>query len=134
MQLETILCKFKRICATGNALMQLKTILCNFGRICATGATGNALLLQETILCEFGRIRATGNAFVRLHCWQELHFECSRQKVNRNVKSPSMLMTHHSAKANLEKGSSWPSEAIPYGLPYTMGLVLTQPISSTPWT
>ena len=25
-------------------------------------------------------------------------------------------MTHHTAKANLEKGFSWPSEAIPYGL------------------
>ena len=96
--------------------MQLKTILCNFGRICATGATGNALLLQETILCEFGRIRATGNAFVRLPYWEELHFECSRQNVNRNVKSPSTVMTHHSAKANLDKGFSWPLEAIPYGL------------------
>ena len=43
-------------------------------------------------------------------------------------------MTHHTAKANLENGCSWPPEAIPYGLPYTMGLVLTQPISPTPWT
>ena len=28
-----------------------------------------------------------------------------------------MVMTHHTAKANLEKGSSWPPEAIPYGVP-----------------
>ena len=27
-----------------------------------------------------------------------------------------MVMTHHMAKANLEKGFSWPPEAIPYGL------------------
>ena len=27
-----------------------------------------------------------------------------------------VVMTHHTAKANLEKGSSWPSEAIPYGV------------------
>ena len=25
-------------------------------------------------------------------------------------------MTHHTAKANLEKGFSWPPEAIPYGV------------------
>ena len=67
-------------------------------------------------LDKFGQICATGNAFVRLAYWQELYFECSRQNVNRNVKSPSMVMTHHSAKANLDKGFSWPLEAIPYGL------------------
>ena len=63
MQLKTILCKFWRICATGNALIQLETILCEFGRICATG---NALMQLETILCEFGRISATGNALMQL--------------------------------------------------------------------
>ena len=93
--------------------MQPETVSFQFGQICATR---NALLLLETILCEFGRIHATGNAFVRLHCWQELHCECSRQIVNRNVRSPCMVMTHHSAKANLDKGFSWPLEAIPYGL------------------
>ena len=30
-------------------------------------------------------------------------------------------MTHHTAKANLEKGPSWPSEAIPYGVPLNIG-------------
>ena len=55
-----ILCKFKRISATGNALMQLETILCKFERI---SATGNAHILLETILCEFGQICATGNPF-----------------------------------------------------------------------
>ena len=43
-------------------------------------------------------------------------------------------MTHHTAKANLEKGCSWPPEAIPYGVPHIRGLVFTQPISPTPWT
>ena len=132
MLLETILCEFERICMTGNALTLLETILCGIGQICAIVS---ALMLLETILCKFGQICAKGNAFVVLHCWQELHFEISRQKLNRNVPSPSILvMTHHTAKANLEKGSSWPPEAIPYGAIHTRGLVLTQPISPTPWT
>ena len=36
-QLETILGKFARICATGNSPLQSGTILCNFGHICDTG-------------------------------------------------------------------------------------------------
>ena len=40
-------------------------------------------------------------------------------------------MTHHTAKANLEKGSSWPPEAIRYGLWHIRGLVLTRPINPT---
>ena len=32
------------------------------------------------------------------------------------------------------KGSSWPPEAIPYGLPQIRGLVLTQALRPTPWT
>ena len=59
MLLETILCKFGQICATGNALMLLETILCKFGQICATG---NALKQLETISCKFGRICATRKA------------------------------------------------------------------------
>ena len=43
MLLESILCEFGRICATGNALVQLETLLCKFGRICATG---NAFVRQ----------------------------------------------------------------------------------------
>ena len=46
--LETILCKFGQISATGNALMLLETILCEYGRICATGS---ALMQLETIVC-----------------------------------------------------------------------------------
>ena len=33
----------------------------------------------------------------------------------------SEVMSHHTAKANLEKGSSWPPEAIPYGVPLNIG-------------
>ena len=87
MLLETILCKFEQIYMTGNALTLLETILCEIGQICAIAS---APMLLETILCTFGRICAIGNAFVVLHCWQELHFEISRQKLNRNVQSPSM--------------------------------------------
>ena len=34
------------------------------------------------------------------------------------VESSYVVMTHHKAKANLEKGSSWPPEAIPYGVSF----------------
>ena len=60
MWLETILCKFERICATRIALMKMKTISCKFGQICATG---NAPIQLETILCKIGQIYATGNVF-----------------------------------------------------------------------
>ena len=63
MQLKTILCKFGRICTTGNSPMWLEMILCEFGQICATGDT---LMLLETILREFGQICVTGNAPIYL--------------------------------------------------------------------
>ena len=53
MLLKSILCKFGRICATGNALMLLESILCEFGRI---SVGGNALMLLDSILCESERI------------------------------------------------------------------------------
>ena len=57
MKLETILCMFGQICATGNAPMQLETILCKFGQIYATV---NALIGLDTLLCVFGQ-HTTGN-------------------------------------------------------------------------
>ena len=158
MLLETILCKFRRICATGNALMLLETILCKFGQICVTGnaliqlgatlyksgqicETGNALMPLETILCEHGQICTKGNGLVRLEpnlCnWllAGTPFWIFPPKFEPECAEPFyVVMTHHTAKANLEKGSSWPPEAIPHGLWHIRGLVLTQPISSTPWT
>ena len=41
-----------------------------------------------------------------------------------------VVMTHHTAKANLEKGSSWPPEAIPYGL--VLSVALYYPNAPTP--
>ena len=72
-------------------------------------------------------------SFSVTNCWQELRFEFSRQNYNRNVQSPSvwwLVMTHHTAKANLEKGSSWPPEAIPYGL--VLSVALYYPNAPTP--
>ena len=43
-------------------------------------------------------------------------------------------MTHHTVKANLEKGSSWPPEAMPKVTHYPKLLVLTPSRSPTPWT
>ena len=64
--------------------------------------------------------------FCKTNCWQELHFEFSRQKFEQECAKPFyVVMTHHTAQANLEKGSSWPPEAIPYGEWHIGGLVLT---------
>ena len=47
----------------------------------------------------------------------------------------NVVMTHHTAKANLEKGSSLPPQRPSRAEgPCTMGLVLTPPISPKPWT
>ena len=49
--------------------------------------------------------------FYETNCWQGLIFENSGQSLNRNVHCAEhfdVVMTHLTAKANLEKGSSWP--------------------------
>ena len=43
-------------------------------------------------------------------------------------------MTHHRAKANLEKGSSWPLEAMKKVLYHPTLLVVTLSNRPTPWT
>ena len=43
-------------------------------------------------------------------------------------------MTHHTAKANLEKGSSWPLEAMKKVLYHPTLLVVTLSNRPTPWT
>ena len=71
--------------------------------------------------------------FCKTNCWQELHFEFSRQKFEQECAKPFyVVMTHHTAKANLEKGSSWPPEAFLEVTHKSTGLVLTQPICPTP--
>ena len=44
---------------------------------------GNDFLQIWTILCYM-------ECFCKTSCWQELHFEFSRQNLNRNMQSPSM--------------------------------------------
>ena len=87
MQLETILCEFGRICATGNALMQLETILCKvWTNLCdrkCSYAAGNDFMRVWTNLCY-------RECFSVTNCWQELHFEISRQNLNRNVQNISV--------------------------------------------
>ena len=34
------------------------------------------------------------------------------------------MMTHHTSKAGLEKGSSWPLKAFPYGVPLRVDLLV----------
>ena len=65
-------------------------------------------------------------------CWQKLHFEFSRQHFEQECAEPFyVVMTHHSAKANLEKGSSWPSEAISCETHGIARLLTTYSISTT---
>ena len=71
------------------------------------------------------------------NCWQALHIEFSRQNLNKNVQSTSvwwLVMTYHTSKANLEKGSSWPPEAMPNVAHYPKLLVLNPSSGPTPWT
>ena len=107
MQLKTIvrvltyLCDWKCSNATGNNFMQVWTNLCN--RKCSNAA-GNDFMQVWTNLCNRKCSYTTGNDFMRVwtnpcdresfsvtNCWQELHFEFSRQNLNQNVQSPPML-------------------------------------------
>ena len=72
--------------------------------------------------------------FCKTICWLELHFDFP-PKVEQECAEPFyVVMTHHTAKANLEKGSFWPPETAPYGLWHIRGLTLTKRIRPTPWT
>ena len=85
-----------------------------------------------TYLTRFASYR---ECFCKNNCWQELHFEFSRQNLKRSVQSPSMwwwLITQpkpiwKKAPPGLQKPSR--TDLLHIG-----GLVLTQPISSTPLT
>ena len=59
-------------------------------------------------------------SFSVTNCWQQLHFEFSRLKLKQECAETFFVVTgddsSHTAKAILEKGSSLPSEAIPYGV------------------
>ena len=89
-------------------------------------AAGNDFMQVLTNLCY-------RECFCKTNCWQELHFEFSRQKFEQECAKPFyVVMTHHTAKANLEKGSSWPPEAFLEVTHKSTGLVLTQPICPTP--
>ena len=87
-------------------------------------------------LCPAAFIQVWTNLCYReCFCETNFHYEISRQKFEQKCAEPfCVVMTHHTAKANLEKGSSWPPGAIPHGSPPLRGLVLIQPISPTPWT
>ena len=125
-KLETILCKVWRIYVTGDALMLLKTFYASFDgsvrlemllsswkrfyeyeRICETW---NALMQMEMILCKFGQISVTGNPFHWL-------------TVGRNsiLNFPARIRTGMCRASLLgwwliTQRSSWPSEAILYGV------------------
>ena len=111
--------------AAGNNFMRVWT---NFGDRKCSCAAGNYFMQVWTNLCY-------RECFCEANCWQEFHYEFSRQRFEQKCAEPfCVLMTHHTAKANLVKGSSWPPEAIPYGVPHTRPLVLTPWTRPMPWT
>ena len=81
MQVWTNLCDRKCSNAAENDFMQVWTNVCN--RKCSY-ATGNNFMRVWTNLCD-------RESFSVTNCWQELHFEFSRQNLNQNVQSPPML-------------------------------------------
>ena len=153
---EILLCSWKQFCASWVRSMQKEMLIYrwkqfyarfdSFGQICATGIT---LMLLETILHEFGQICATGNSPIVLYSWNDFmrvwtnlcyrewfcetnfHYKISRQKFEQKCAEPFyVVMTHSAAKANLEKGSSWPPEAKQKVQSYVMGLVLKSNLPS----
>ena len=98
MRVWTNLCNRKCSNAARNHFMRLCTDLCN--RICSCAA-GNNFMRVWTNLC-----------YREWFCETNFHYEISRQKFEQKCAEPfCVVMTHHTAKANLGKGSSWPSEA-----------------------
>ena len=80
MQVWTDLCDMKCSYAALNDFMRVWTDLCN--RKCSYAARNNFMRLW-TNLCNW-------ICFCETNCCQELHFEFSRQNLNRNVQSPSV--------------------------------------------
>ena len=134
-----LLCCWKQFYASLNGSVQKEMLLCCWKRFYASL---DGSVRQEMLLCCLKRFYVSLDESVRqeMLLWDKLlagtAFWKFPPKFEEERAEPSfyVVMTHHTAKANLEKGSSWPPEAIPYGLSYTMSLVLTQPICPTPWT
>ena len=58
----------------------------------------------------------TGNAYVSLTVGRNSILNFPPKFEQECAELFYVVMTHHTVKANLEKGFSWPSEAIPYGV------------------
>ena len=105
---------------------------------------------QEMLLLSWKRFYVSLRGSVRqemlLYCWNQ--FDASlRGSVRQEIFPPKFeqeCAEHFSkysddssqctAKASLEKGSSWPPEAIPYGVSHTRPLLATFWTTPTPWT
>ena len=75
--------------------------------------------------------------------WPESHLPCTDRQIRNGQESLLILSSfllflddssQCTAKASLEKGSSWPPEAIPYGVSHTRPLLATPWTRPTPWT
>ena len=156
VQLEMHLCSWKRFYASLDGSVRLEMLLCGWKRLYTNlnGSVRQETLMQlykfiqvwtdlwerdwkrfyanmggsvrqEMVLCSWNQMYATD-------CWQELHFEFSRQNLNWNVQSPSMwwwLITHprpiwKKAPAGLQRPSHtecripgdlyWPDPSVPH--------------------
>ena len=151
MQVWTDLCNRKCSHAAGNNFMRVWTnlcdrkLLCNWERLYTSldrsvreetlshhwkrfYANMDGSVRQEMVLCSWNQIYATD-------CWQELHFEFSRQNLNWNVQSPSMwwwLITQprpiwKKAPPGLQRQKNHTAH-------HPKVLVLSKSNISTPWT
>ena len=127
---EILLCGWERFYASFDRSVRQEMLSCRLKRFYASV---DGSVRQEMVLCSWNQIYAT-------NCWQELHFEFSRQNLNRNVQSPSVstVMTHHSAQpqpiwkkappglqrpSRIVNPSGWPSITLRY-LTHTLDLTL----------
>ena len=134
------LCDRKCSYATRNDFMRVWTNLCD--RKCSKAARNHFMRLC-TDLCNRKCSCAAGNNFMRVWtnlCYREcfcetnFHYEISRQKFEQKCAEPfCVVMTHHTAKANMEKGSYWPSEAKIWWGRHTTVLLITQLAKPTHW-
>ena len=137
------MCNKKCTYAAGNVFMRVWTNLCDWK--CSSYASENSLMWVWTNLCHRKMLLCSYEQFyaildrslrqemllcswIRIHanCWQVLHFEFSRQNLNRNVQSLSMwwwLITRlkpmwKKAPPGLQRLSRtsgyWPDPSVPH--------------------
>ena len=109
VQQEMLLYSWKRFYASSDESLQQEMLLRYWKQFYANM---DRSVQQEMVLSSWNQINAT-------NCWKELHFEFFPPNSEQECSKPFFCQysddsSQCTAKASLEKGSSWPPEAIPY--------------------